>query len=198
MGEYKANSHRSKAEEANNKRVEKVVTGKTKVRKNELRKFSDVFIAEDAGNVKSIVLFDILVPAIKNVILDIIIESSEMVFGDGGRSRKRKSRDSVSYRKYFDDKRHDRVYDRGDNQRRPFDYEDIIFESRGEAEDVRMHLLDLLDTYPFVTVADLYDMCDITAPHTANKYGWTNLRTAETIHVRDGYIIKLPKAMLID
>ena len=55
-----------------------------------------------------------------------------------------------------------------------------------------------LDQYGVVKVADMYDAAGLTAPFTANKYGWTSLRNAETVRVRDGYIIKLPKAMPLD
>ena len=41
-------------------------------------------------------------------------------------------------------------------------------------------------------------MADLTSPYTSNKYGWTNIRSAEAVRVRDGYILKLPKAMPID
>ena len=57
---------------------------------------------------------------------------------------------------------------------------------------------DIIETYGFVTVADLYDMVDLTPPYTANKYGWTNLRNADVVRIRDGWIVKLPKAMPID
>ena len=59
-------------------------------------------------------------------------------------------------------------------------------------------MVDLIDTYGFVTVADMYDMAGLQAPYTSNKYGWTNIRTAETVRGRDGYMLKLPKAMPID
>ena len=49
-----------------------------------------------------------------------------------------------------------------------------------------------------VTVADMYEFSGLAAPYTAVKYGWFNLRTAEVIRGRDGYYLKLPKAMPID
>ena len=57
---------------------------------------------------------------------------------------------------------------------------------------------EVIDHYGFVTVADMYEMANMSAPFTANKYGWTSIRTAEPVRVRDGYILKLPKAMPID
>lgn len=76
----------------------------------------------------------------------------------------------------------------------PFDIEDIVFEDVLEADTVRENMLEIIDQYGVVTVADLYDMTDLTAPYTATKYGWTDL-SDENVHivrVRDGYILKLP------
>ena len=46
-----------------------------------------------------------------------------------------------------------------------------------------------------VSVMDLYDLVGITGQYTDNKYGWTNLRNAEPVRTRDGYMLKLPRAI---
>lgn len=46
-----------------------------------------------------------------------------------------------------------------------------------------------------MSVADLYDLVGINGNYTDNKYGWFNIRTASVVRVRDGYMIKLPKAV---
>ena len=55
-----------------------------------------------------------------------------------------------------------------------------------------------MDTYGLVRVADLKDLVGISDNYTDNKYGWTNIRNAEIVRVRDGYMIKMPKAVPID
>lgn len=202
MMDYQPNSHKSKEETAlakkEEKRVQKVVSGKAKTKKNGARKLTDIFISEDAGNVKSYIFMDVLVPAIKKAISDIVTDGVAMIlYGETG-GRKTKSSSRVSYRSYYDDRRDDRRdRDRFESRGR-FDYDDVVFESRGEAELVREQMVELIERYGFVTVADMYDMADLTAPYTANKYGWTNIRNAESVRVRDGYILKLPKAIPID
>ena len=57
---------------------------------------------------------------------------------------------------------------------------------------------EIVETYGLVKVADLYDLVGLTCNYTDNKYGWTSLRTADIVRVRDGYTLKLPKAMPID
>ena len=202
MADYQPNSHKSKElatkTQTEERRVQKVVSGKAKTKKNGARKLTDIFISEDAGNVKSYIFMDVLVPAIKKAISDIVTDGVAMIlYGETG-GRKSKSSSRVSYRSYYDDRRDDRRdRDRFESRGR-FDYDDIVFESRGEAELVREQMVELIERYGFVTVADMYDMADLTAPYTANKYGWTNIRNAEAVRVRDGYILKLPKAMPID
>ena len=57
---------------------------------------------------------------------------------------------------------------------------------------------DLIETYGLVSVADFYDLVGVTGDYTDNKYGWTDLRNANVIRVRDGYMIKLPRALLLN
>lgn len=40
----------------------------------------------------------------------------------------------------------------------------------------------------------MYDLCGMTCNYTDNKYGWKSLARADISRVRDGYMIKLPKA----
>ena len=57
---------------------------------------------------------------------------------------------------------------------------------------------ELLDNYGIVSVADLYDLVGKSCDYTANRYGWTNIRNAEPVRVRDGYLLKMPKVGPID
>lgn len=206
MAEYRSNSHKSKAEEAEKnaaaeeKRVKQVVSGKTATKKNDARRFAGLFVSEDAANVKSYVLMDVLVPAIKKAISDIVTDGIDMIlYGESRGGRKSRSSGSVSYRSYYDDRdRRDRDRDRGGKASSRFDYDDIVFETRGDAEFTKDQMNDILDKYGMVTVADMYEIARLTPPYTASNYGWFNIRTAEVIRSRNGYILKLPKAMPID
>ena len=81
------NSHRAKEEQKTalaERKVEKVTTGKVKTKKrSEGSKLRDVFIAEDVKDVKSYIFMDVLVPAIKNAIVDIVTDGVNMIFGTG-------------------------------------------------------------------------------------------------------------------
>lgn len=93
MEEYKPNSHRSKEERKESipeKHVEKVISGTVKPKKkSEMQKFADVFISEDVNNVKSYIVMDVLVPAIKKAISDIVTNGIDMIlYGEAGKSKR--------------------------------------------------------------------------------------------------------------
>ena len=199
--DYKPNSHKYKQQlkEQGDKKVEKVVHGIAKTRKkSQVRKFTDVFISEDASNVKSYILMDVLVPTIKKAISDIVKDGIDMILGTGGPSTRSTNASKVSYRNYYDRRDNERNYTSARRNTTGYSYDDIILETRGEAEEVITAMDGLMDTYGIVSVADLYDLVGIQCNYTDNKYGWTNIRNVEPIRVRDGYMLKLPKAMPID
>jgi hypothetical protein len=195
------NSHKGRNEvkqkqATEEKRAEKIVRGKVKTKRNDMRKLTDMFIAEDAANVKSYILMDVLVPAIKKAIYDIVVNSLDMSLF-GGRGGKRSTADKVSYRDYNGvSRRDDRSYG-SSRTTSGYSYDDIILETRGEAEAVLARMDEIMEEYEIVRVADLYDLVGITGEHTDNKYGWTNIRNAEVERVRDGYRIKMPRALPI-
>ena len=199
MEEYKPNSHKSKEEQQAarpEKKVEKVVSGSVKSRKkSEIQKFADVFIQEDAQKVKSYILMDVLVPAGKKAISDIVTNGIDMIlYGETGRTKKNGTASKVSYRSYYD-KRDDRRDYGSSRTRTGYDYDDVILDNRGEAEEVLSRMDELIATYGLVSVADFYDLVGITGSYTDNKYGWTDIRNASVVRVRDGYTIKLPRAL---
>jgi hypothetical protein len=203
MTEYQPNSHRSRESQTTDapaeRRVEKVVKGKVQTRENKGRKLTDIFISEDVSNVKSYIFMDVLVPAIKKAISDIVTDGIDMVlYGGTGRSKKSSSGSKVSYRSYYDD-RPDRRESSSYSNRTRFDYDDILFDSRVEAEKVYREMEEVIDKYGYCSVADMYDMAGVTPPFTANKFGWTSVRNAEIVRVRGGdYVIKLPKITPFD
>lgn len=184
----------------NKKKIEKVVSGNVKVKKkNGVTKFADNFISEDIHNVKSYVITDVLIPSIKRAISEMVTNGIDMIlYGSTGGRSKRSSADRVSYRNYYDRRDDDRYHDRDRVRTSPYSFDDIVLDSRGEAEEVLARMDELIDQYGIVSVADLYDLVGVSGNYTDNKYGWTNIRNAEPIRVRDGYMLRLPKALPIN
>lgn len=201
--EYKSNSHASKNNQqgADNetKKVEKIVHGGVKTKKkNELSKFASEFISEDIKNVKTYIFKDVLIPAIKKGVYDIVTTAIDMVlYGGSGRGDRRSTASKVSYHKYYDQRDTHRPSDEP-RTRGCLDYDDIVLTDRRDAEEVLIRMDEIIKKYDIVTVADLFELVGERGPYTASKYGWTSLHTAEIQRVRDGYLLKLPRAAAID
>lgn len=201
MGEdYKPNSHKFREDQTTapneKKQIEKVVRGSVKTRpKKGVRKLADVFVSEDISNVKSHIMMDVVVPAVKKVISDIVRDGIDMLlYGDT-----RGNRSSSSYISYRDYTSSNVSSNRSVSSpsRTGYNHDDIVLETREEAEEVLERMDELIEAYGVVSVADLYDLIGKSCNYTDNKYGWTNIRNAEPIRVRDGYMLKLPKALPI-
>lgn len=187
MAEYPNNSHSARertdstAPGKAEKKLEKVVTGAAKTRKkSEARKFVNIFVPEDGENVKSYIMMDVIIPGIKNAIADVI---SIVLFGDSGRiGGSRSKRDGRSRLTYWDDRRWNRREYGRPRAAAGFEYDDIIFETRGDAELVLDQLESAIANYGIASVADLYDLAGITCRnYTANRYGWTDIQSAKVI-----------------
>lgn len=203
MDDYKPNSYKFKEKQkalasSEDKKIEKVVKGTVRTKKRSgLTKITDQLVSEDVNNVKSYILTDVFIPAVKKLVYDIITDGFSMIlYGSTGAGKKKTIGSNVSYRQFYDRRDDDRRTLSTSSSR--FEYDDLIFDSRGEAEAVLNQMDVIIDTYGFVSVADLYDLADLSAPYTSNKYGWTNVSTADVARLRDGgYVIKLPRAMPI-
>lgn len=193
------------------KEVTRVTKGKVHQRKKPLgRRFAEAFGAQEGQGVIEYILYDIIIPATKNMLLDSISDGVEMALfgevrarrrrpGGGGGQRSRYDYDRVSYRN--DDRDRRDMRDRRDRNRANLrDYEDIIFDSKADAEEVISGLVDLIDGYGQATVIDLYDLSGVTPPsdmYNMDNYGWTNLGSATSVRNRDGYVLNLPRAVLL-
>ena len=198
MDDYKPNSNRFKeAQASSEKNIQSVVSRPAKTKKkSEVKKFADVFLTDDIASVKSYVITDILIPAVKRFISDTV---DAFLYPGGGPRRSGGAKGYNSYSAIYRPGERDR--DRRDYPpsrvtRSAYDYDDISFDNRGDAEAVLTGLEEVINKYGFATVADLYDLAQISNHNYAmNNYGWTDIHTARVVPVRDGYMIKLPKAL---
>lgn len=178
-------------------KVEKIVQGQVVVqKKSEASKIAKDFFSEDAKNVKNYILKDILVPALKKLLEDVITNGVNMVLWGDTKSRNGSSRNNVSrvsYRDYYE--KPTVSYSRASYG---YDEDEIIFQSRTDAEEVLDAMDDAIRRYRIVSVGDLHDFIGERGSHTDYKYGWTNLRGARIVHTRRGWVIDLPKAMPIE
>lgn len=203
--DYKPNTKKYREAQAGKQpterqKVGKVISGTAKVKKkSEFRKFADNFISEDIGNVKDYLVKDVIIPTVTNFIEDIVVGGIRTLLrGDAGRRDYGSSRSygSPSYINYnrMSDRRDGRSY-RDDAPRRGYDQGTVVVNSRADAEAVIEQMDGIMETYGMVRVADLYDLVGMTSNFTDNNYGWTNIRNAQAVRLRDGgWEIKMPMA----
>lgn len=203
MNDFQPNSHKYKQEsqklDISEKKLEKVIEGAAKTKKKTLsRRFIDTFFNENAGDVKTYLVFDVLIPAIKDTLVDLITKGAEMLFfGEATRGSSKKKGSYVSYGASYRQDKVDRLppASRGSERK---NIDDVIFETRGDAEKVLDTLCEALSVYGSVSIADFYDLADISSEWTDNNYGWMDLRGAKVIRTRAGYMIDMPKPININ
>lgn len=153
------------------------------------------------GNPKDVAIFtfrDVLLPALKETLLDIICKGSErLIMGDdvptGNRNYRRHNGRIDQYTSY------NSMYDGPDRRnvnraRSRYDFADILIENRMKAEDILSRMNDLLDNYGVVRVSDFYNEVGVTGVYTDQNWGWTDLRGSSIRQVRGGWIIEMPQA----
>lgn len=195
MDDFPSNSRNQKAkipQGEKREKVEAVAHGK-KIQKTGLNKFVDFIIGDDSKNVFSYLWNDILVPAAKNMLFDMIRDGAEMrIFGEV-RNRGVRNRQTGTYVSYDQisrdrDRREPRTHER--KLSKP---DEVLIEDRAEAEEVLSRMYDYWETYGIVSLAEYYDLVGVAGDFTDNKWGWDNLKGSRILRVRDGYIVDLPK-----
>lgn len=187
-----------------------VVTGKVVRKKKSVgSKLVETFTGDDVESVADYVFMDVMVPAAKTMLSDMVSEGIErLLFGTTKRSGHRRPSGRSSYTSYskynsghgdsWGSRREPPA--RSTRQARPrHDFTDIIFMNRKDADAVVDRLLDVIDEYGVVTIADLNDIAGVDeSDYTDNRWGWMNLSTAEVRRIREGYILDLPEPKVID
>ena len=149
------------------------------------------------------IIWDVLLPAAKSTISDIISNGIEMVlYGEpgtkrrGSRLHRDRDRSYVSYNSMYDrpGRRSRQQEPRGrDKGRSRHQFDDIIIESKPEAEEVLTVLVEAIEMYESCAVADLYEAVGLPTDFTDHKWGWFNLASAYVKRDRYGYSLVLPK-----
>lgn len=195
MENFKSNSNASKAH-TEKKVVKKVTYGNVSIRKQPITKrLAGTFFGENLSSAFEYVVSDIIVPTIKDTMYNIISGGlSTMLYG---RNVSRGGLGGTKYKYSTSSVRGNTNISQPTNNYRPAnDIEEIVFESRGDAEIVLDTLRNLIEEYEWATVQDLYSAAGKTPARnnwTTVNWGWDTLAKAyvEGI-IGGGYIINLP------
>ena len=191
LDDVKPNSHTYHRDTENNdisnpeeKKTTKVITGNvTRKKKSLWRKFIGTFLkdGDSIEDIKEYIIEEVVVPSILEMIHDSFDDGISMLFGLGtGRKKSGRGNQNVSrvnYQGCFNggNRKNERRSSRDSDPNRHNSLDDYYFETRAEAEQARDALLDMLDQYQQVTVADYLDLIGVSSEFPDNKWGWTNL-----------------------
>lgn len=220
MEQFPSNSLGAKkptpAKDSTPKKIEKVVVGDVIRQKKPLgRRLSETFFGGDAQGVVGYVFMDVLVPALKDLTVDIVNTAIEKaIFGEvrgtGRRSTGRYGSSSSGYTNYnrYSSTAYGRQSEppsRGREEPRELsrrarsrhEFDEIILATRAEAQEVIDRMFDLISQYESATLADLYELVGVSGNYTDEKYGWTDFRGAGITRIRGGYLLDLPQPELL-
>ena len=183
------------------KEIKAVVNGKvTKKKKGIGSKIGAVlFDDNNVGDVKEYVIFDVIVPAVKNAISNAITGGIDMLLFGERRSDSSRSSESRGYTSYSSRSTSRRDSSR-QSYRRPslFELDDILLPTKLDANSVIDNMFNILDEYGVVSVADYYALVGEPSNYQMNAWGWENLNNIYTQRTRNGeYKIVLPKPINI-
>ena len=172
-------------------------------------KFADAFISDAAKDVKDYIIMDVIVPGIKDTILNCM----EMIFFGGTSNRRSSGRvtrlynDSNSnYRAFYQSEydgygappkwrnRNGQRYSRDDRYADRIDYRNIIVRDRGSAEQIVSTLRGRIEKYGEATKADLFELIDTPSTYQDNNWGWRDPRDIGIRRVTSGYLIDVADA----
>lgn len=187
-------SSMDKAKGERPKEIKRITTGKKK--RNFLRSLSENFLGDTGQSVGEYILFDVLIPAAKSTISDIVTNGIEMIlYGEPRRNKRGGTKASyVSYSDYYNRDREIRP----DRNRSRVRFDDVVIPSRREAEEVLGTLADIITEYGAVSIAEFYDMVGFHTEWSDHKYGWQNLSQTTINRVREGYVLDLPRPVALD
>lgn len=214
--ELKPNSHKYHKEVSEPRQsVEPVIEKAGNKKRKPMGKQVKEALVGDVEEVRSYLLWDVLVPAVKDTMVDLIKAFAEGIFhsnGTRGRNQyvqRNGSTSYVSYSSYSNDGYSSRGGGRRPeygnrpmrgsyNNRYAYDFEGIVYDTRDDAEKVLDALAERTFKYGQASVADLYELSRIPSQYTDVDWGWCELSRASVERTRDGYIINLPRPERLD
>jgi hypothetical protein len=197
--EFPPNSNVSKGG-SEDKKLKRIASGEVHRKKRSVRRqFQEAFVVGDMRTAVEYMLFEVALPSVRDAVVDSIQSGVEKLFMGDGRRRGSSSPPSgqagyVNYGTFSAGRgllsSPQRSMSRLGRARHNFD--EIVLESRAEAEEVIDQMHEVIERYDEISVADLYELLGIPADHTDQKWGWRDVRGASVRRVRNGFLLDLP------
>ena len=189
--EFPDNSKEQQTQQTEERKLPEV---NVKARVQKKSKYKEALVGESATEMKDWIFLDVLIPAAKKLVHDIVANGIDMLLygttGKTGGTRRDSNTSRVSYRSYYDEPRREPRRDM-----RPVGGADIIVDSMQEGQAILNAAQDVIDMYQNISMADLLDIAHLPSEYTDNNYGWKDIRGARITPVRGGYLLDMPRAI---
>lgn len=199
LSDIKGNSFKEK--EGKKSEVKPVVSKKDIIsqKKTPWGTFVENFMQGDADDIKNWFIDDILIPGIKNTILDAL---GMLFFKDSRREYTRGQsgydRERVSYNSYYKSDRRRDNYEREERKSKKIDYKNIVLKDKEKAKRVVDEMYQRIDDYDQVSIAEMLDSMELTGSYNDNNWGWTSKKDIGIRRVSNGWLIDVADAEPID
>ena len=197
---YKSNSNRSKQETKQKPPAHPVVQGAVTSKESSMvKRTARNFLADDMNNVKNYIFLDVLIPTIKDAIVNIVSNGiSMLVYGDVQPSKSSGSRfnyNGITNRKVLGNGVNPKA--QAAERRVSHDFRDVEFSSRSDALEVLSRMNEYIMDYGNCTVEDFYQFAhqEEFIKFTDRDWGWTQLGNIEIMRLYGGkFALNLPRA----
>ena len=165
-----------------------------RAKKTTLQRFKDAFIVTSAKDLKTFIVSEVIIPSIRDCISDIFHRGVDMTLYGESRATTRGRKgiygaSRPSYEEYYGKSKGAVVTKSASG----YNLDDMVFESRQQADAAFEEMCEKLDEYNVVSVYDYYDICGQTADFTDHNYGWTSLEGSSILRDRNGWRLHMPK-----
>ena len=171
------------------------------------------FVKEDLKDIRDYLIFDMIIPNLKEAAFNTLIGTVAQIFGVSAPTRsfravsrpgyggniRRLTPHERQYRDYNSIQNQNQIFSSRDNYDRYY-VNDFEFDFKEDAESVLEQMMDICDTYGWVSVAKFFEIADPEGTvagrnaYTNNDFGWRNIDGSTVKFDGSGYIITFPPA----
>lgn len=184
--------------EETERKVSKVTEGKVTVSESMTAgKILRSFMPQDVGSIGRSMVMEVMLPQLKQTFYNALKNGLDTLFWGPGGPKKNSSSGigtKVNYTGYSNPGKTTSVV----NASRPsatMDPEDVHFETKMDAQDVLDTMLEVIETYGEVSLADFLEISGVANDnYTYRKYGWQSLAGSEIRRLGTGeFYIRMPR-----
>lgn len=180
-------------------KLEPVVKRGTVVRQKQPigKRIRSLFIADDIEDVGSYLVDDLIIPFIKNTVVDLV---EIIMFGQTSVRRTRRGRNDrySNLPTDYSAKYSPRDRDRTRSRRRGTDYKNIVITDPKDARELVDSIQKRIALYGSANVGDLLELIDETPTYTDLAYGWKDPDQIGLRRVGQGWLIDVDDAEPLD